>query len=185
VTRTFVLAALLLCGCSKLLGGADKGAPLPAYADGAAGLQALFGDLLEAARHDERGRVHDLLASTFMSDAELETLFGPARARELQPHYHSLMETLCNRGAIELVAQIYERKYDAVEVLSVDPTRADARPTDRVVAAALKVPLTLYSVRVKRAGEDKGLRYDFFFYLNGRWRTGNLLGKELLAEAPR
>jgi hypothetical protein len=35
-------------------------------------------------------------------------------------------------------------------------------------------------VRVKRKSEAKGLRYDFFVYQNGFWRTGNLLGKFLL-----
>jgi hypothetical protein len=175
------LLVLALGGCAKLMGYSDgglKAAPIRQYPDGADGLKQFAGDLLEAARKDERDRVHDLLATTFMSDADLQALFGD-QATELAPRYHKLMETLVNRGAIELVASVYERKLDDVEVIPIDPAAKDARPEDRAVAQALKTPVQVYSLRFKKTGDTKGLRYDFFFYRGGKWLTGNQIGKSL------
>ena len=182
--------AALLCllvvlgGCAKLLGYTDGGPraadPIRQYSDGADGLKALFSDVLEAAQKDDRQRVHDLMATTVMSDDELDGLFG-ARAAPIRSRYHKLMEVLVNRGAVELVAQVYERKYDAVEVLSVETSGpiVNSTPADRVVARALVRPVQLYAVRLRRAGEARGMRYDFFFYDQGHWRTGNQLGQYL------
>lgn len=178
--RFVALALLFAGGCSRLMGYSDAGsaAPIRDYPDGADGLKMFFVDVLDAARKDDRDRVHDLLASTIMTDDDLATLFGP-RAAELQPRYRALMATLVNRGAVELVAQIYERKYDTVDVIAIDPAAKDARPEDRAVAAALVTPTPLYSVRIRRATDDKGLRYDFFVRRRGKWLTGNQLGKYL------
>jgi hypothetical protein len=183
--RILRLAALALLvaatpACSRIMGYSDAGhaAPIRDYPDGADGLKALFTDVLEAARKDDRDRVHDLLASTILSDEDLTALLG-AQGTQLQARYHALMATLANRGAVELVAQIYERKYDTVEVLAIDPQAKDARPEDRAVAAALTAPTPIYSVRIRRATDDKGLRYDFFVYRRGKWLTGNQLGKFL------
>jgi hypothetical protein len=176
------LLAFALAGCSKLMGysdGGQKSAPIKQYPDGVAGLKELAGDILDAARKDDRDRVHDLLASTIMSDADLVTLFGPEASVDLVPRYHKLMETLVNRGAVEFVAQVYDRKLDDVEVLAVDASSKDATAEDRAIAKALKVPVQLYSVRFKKATETRGLRYDFFFYRNGKWVTGNQLGRYL------
>src|SRR3954470_19563373 len=97
---------ILLVGCAKLMGYSDGGVrakdPIPHYSDGAGGLKAMFADVLEAARKDDRERVHDLLASLIMGDDEVVALFG-ARGRQLLPRYQMLMQTLVNRGAVELV----------------------------------------------------------------------------------
>lgn len=167
-------------GCSRHPGATA----VPSYPDGASGLAALFTDVLDAARRDDRVRVHDLFASTLMTEADLEALFGAERAPKLQPHYQALMATLINRGAVELVVQIYERKYDSVEVLPVSASPGRISPADAKLLAALKLPLTLYSVRLKRSSEDRGLRYDFFFYRRGRWLTGNQLSRFLEPPAP-
>jgi hypothetical protein len=177
------LAVTLTCaGCGKLLTPGDGGRsqPIREYPDGADGLRALWLDVLDAAKKDERQRVHDLLASTIMNEDDLQALFG-AQAQRLFPRYKLLMEALVNRGAIELVGQVYDRKCDDIEVLSVEPSGpiVNATPADRTVAKALTAPLPIYAVRVKKSGETRGLRYDFFFYRRGRWLTGNQLGKYL------
>jgi hypothetical protein len=91
------------------------------------------------------------------------------------------MECRLTRCGVELVAQVYERKYDSVEVLPIETVGAivNSTPADRQVARAQQKPLPLYAVRIKRGGDTRGLRYDFFVYLNGHWRTGNQLGKYL------
>ena len=184
--RLALLASLLSLGCAKLMGyshgdgGTKAKDPIPAYADGPDGLKALFTDVLEAAKKDDRDRVHDLLATTVLTDDELHQLFGP-RSDALLPRYHKLMETLVNRGAVEMVAQVYERKYDTVEVLPIETPGpiVNSTPADRAVGAALQKPLKIYSVRFKKAGDTRGMRYDFFVYMNGHWRTGNQLGQYL------
>jgi hypothetical protein len=180
--RFLVAVALwvVAAGCSRIMGtsGEHTAQPIPAYADGRDGLAALFGDVLAAAQKDDRERVHDLLASTLLSDEQLGQLLGSAAA-PLVERYHAMMAAMINRGAVELVAQVYERKYDTVEVMAIDPSAPDARAEDRAAAHALVVPRPIYSVRLKKAGESRGLRYDFWLYLDGRWKTGNLLGRAL------
>jgi hypothetical protein len=188
MTRIVALSLLLLAGCSKLLGYADGGPraaePIRQYPDGADGLKALFDDILEAAKKDDRDRVHALMATLVMSDEQLQSLFG-ARAPKLLPRYHKLMEVLVNRGAVELVAQVYERKYDSVEVLPVETTGPiiNSTPADRAVARVLTHPVPLYAVRFKHGNDTRGMRYDFFFY-DGGWKTGNQLGRYLDEKSP-
>lgn len=182
--RKRVLACLLLLALGSCQdAGKKKTVPawvLPAgtYPDGAAGLKRLWSDILLAAQKDDRNRVHDLLASQAMSQAELARLFGAERGKQLWPRYDSLIISLANLGTIELSAQVYEKKYDDVAVVRVDEQpAAEQLPADQAVLAALVEKQPLYMVRLKRKTEDKGLRYDFFVYLDGHWRTGNLLGK--------
>ena len=59
---------------------------------------------------------------------------------------------------------------------------AEQTATERKVARAVPQAVPLYSVRLKRSSEPRGIRYEFFVYLGGRWRTGNLLGQLLPAE---
>jgi hypothetical protein len=160
-----------------------EAAPPRQYGPGPDGLHDLFADLLESARKDERGEVHDQLARMWLTDGELAELFG-SEAASLKPRYKSMMETLTNRGGIELVAQIYERKLDDIEVVKVDGNAASATPEERAVQKALRIPVDIYAVRVKRKTDARGLRYDFFVYLHGAWRTGNQLGKVLAARNP-
>jgi hypothetical protein len=164
---------VLLAGCARHSSGSSFVAPQ--YPDGAAGLKQLWSDILEAAQHDERERVHDLMATTFMSDADLTRLFGPA-AQPLEPRYHQLMGTLVNRGAVEFVANVFDRRYDAIDVI--------ADENDGALQAALVEPHPLWSVRVHKASETRGLRYDAYLYLDGKWRTANQLGK-FVAGAPK
>jgi hypothetical protein len=181
-----LLVALLLTlgGCKRLLGYTDGGssAPIRQYPDGPDGLREFWSDVLEAARKDERERVHDLFATLILHDDELAALFGPD-ATALTPRYRTLMATMVNRGSVEFVAQVYERKLDTVEVIAIDPAAPDAGAEDRALAP-LKLPIKWYSVRIRRATDVKGLRYDFFFYRNRRWVTGNQLGKYIGPAAP-
>lgn len=187
------------------------------YGDTPEELHRLWSAILAACQSDDRGRVHDLLASLIMTQAELAELIGPQKASELWPRYQAMMGSLCNAGAVELVAHVYEKKYDDVSVTRIDPpspkaSSPPARPTapgeaaapapaeapeqadlndltnltdtDRAVQKALLRPMPFYTVRIKKKTEAKGLRYDFFVYQNGFWRSGNLLGKFLTPPPP-
>lgn len=145
-------------------------------------LKALWEDVLAAAQKDDRGKVHDLLAPLPLTEAEVRALLGDEPGRQLWPRYRAMTETLVNRGAVELVAQVYDRKLDDVQVVAIDPATAGAE--DRALLDALKEPVQLYSVRVKKKADDRGLRYDGFFFREGRWRTWNQLGKILAAQSP-
>ena len=179
---------LLAAACDtpgKRRGAGAQEVPPFAYADGQEGLRRLWTDILTACQKDDRNRVHDLMASLALTEQELQGLFGRERAGALWPRYQMLIGTLANTGAIELVAQVLEKKYDDVAVVSVDAQpAAEQQTTDLAVRRALVRPLPLYTVRVKRKTEPKGLRYDFFVYLDGRWRTGNLLGKYMEPASP-
>lgn len=160
--RSLLLALLLLSACSR------RGAEIPHYPAGAAGLRAFWSDLLQAARRDDRDRVHQFMASTLLSDAEFDRLLGP-RAAPLRARYHHLMAALINRGGLDLVGQVYEKKLDTVDVIPDD--------TEAQLQAALKEPHPLFSARVRKASDQLGLRYDGYLYLDGRWRTLNQLNR--------
>jgi len=166
--RRLLAVALLvvLAGCKQHSG--PRMYVQPHYAPGADGLRALWSDILDAAKKDDRDRVHDLLATTLLTDDEMRRLFGPAKANALLPRYHMLMGNLINRGAVELVANVYEHKYDAVDAFAAD---------DPALATALVEPHPLFAARVRKSSEDRGLRYDGFFTLDGTWKTLNMLGK--------
>jgi len=152
------------------------------YDDGPDGLKKLWTDILVAAQRDDRERVHDLMASMMMTEEDLVALFGDERGRWLEPRYRPMIARLVNIGAMELVSQIADRKYDDVEVFPVDEHGKE--PTDRAVLAALRVKTPMYGVRVKRKNEPYGLRYDFFVRRPGRWVTGNQLGRYLVDKDP-
>jgi hypothetical protein len=163
--RLVFVALLALVGCKQHSG--PRVYIQPHYAEGADGLRALWVDILDAAKKDDRDRVHDLLATTLLSDAQMKRLFG-AKADALLPRYHMLMGNLINRGAVELVANVYEHKYDAIDAFAAD---------DPALATALVEPHALFAARVRKSSEDRGLRYDGFFTLDGTWKTFNMLGK--------
>jgi hypothetical protein len=177
------LAVAALGGCGKLL-GPKASRPVPSYPDGPAGLEAFFRDVLTAAKADERERVHDYFATLKMTPEELRRLFGD-RATQLEKPYEDMMASLIHRGAVEIVAVIYEKKYDTVEVIPSSPSEPPLGPA---LGTALVQRPPLYAVRLKKAGETLGTRYDFFFYSDGRWRTGNQLAKvitkQLASEKP-
>lgn len=143
-------------------------------------LQRLWSDILRACQRDERPLVHELMASFTMTPEELATLLGPAQAQSLAARYRAMMGSLSNAGAVELVAHVYEKKYDDIAVNRMDDQPASEQSdTDRSVQKALLAPRPFYTVRVKKKTETRGLRYEFFVYLNGFWRSGNLIGKFL------
>jgi len=160
-----VAAVALVAGCKQRSG--PRIYVQPHYAAGADGLRALWSDILDAAKKDDRDRVHDLMATTLVSDAEMKHLFG-GKADALLPRYHMLMGNLINRGSVELVANVYEHKYDAVDAFAAD---------DPAIAAALVEPHPLFAARVRKSTEERGLRYDGYFVLDGTWKTFNQLGK--------
>lgn len=163
--RAFWVAALLVgAGCKH----SHQPFVAPHFADGADGLKALWSDILDSAKKDDRERVHDLLATTLLDDGEMRRLFG-ARTEPLLPRYHQLMGSLINRGAVEFVAQVYEHKYDAVDSFADDNSGN--------VPAALVEPHALWAARIRKATDTRGLRYDGYLYLDGRWKTVNQLGK--------
>jgi hypothetical protein len=154
-----------------------------AYADGPAGLHKLWSDLSTAARKEQPEKVISLLSSLTLTRDELTRLLGSEAATAHWPRYQAMMSELTHLGGLELVEQIQHRHFDEVVVLlqSTQPP-AELTATERKVQHALVEPVPLYSVRLKRAAEPRGIRYEFFVYLDGRWRTGSLLGQVLPAE---
>jgi hypothetical protein len=168
--RRLVLGLLLLLvGCSRRhSSSAGHEFIQPHYADGADGLKTMWTEFLDAAKKDDRERVHDLLATTLLTDAEMKQLFGP-KTEALLPRYHQIMGTLINRGAVELAGNVYEHKYDAIDAFADD--------TDGPLQAAMIATHPLFAARVRKSSEARGLRYDAFLYIDGRWKTLNQLGK--------
>lgn len=168
-----------LGGCPRLPGDVPQVAP-GQYGDSPAELVRLWREVLAASQRDEREVVRALLGSMVMTKDELASLLGAARAERMWPRYQALTKQLLGPGVAELCGFVYERRYDDVVAVRVDEQPAtERREEDAVVLRALQGPVPVYTVRIKRKQESKGLHYDFFVYRNGRWRTGYLLGKYL------
>ncbi len=182
--RLLALSLLLaFMGCTRR--PAEPAIKAGMYQGTESDLKRLWTDILVACQKDQRTRVHDLMASFLLTPEELAGLFGPARAQELLPRYRAMLGSIANAGAVELVAHVYEKKYDDIAVRRIDtlPAAEQTEP-DRNVLQSLLTSQPIYTVRVKRKTEDRGLRYDFFIYINGYWRSGNLIGKYLPAAPP-
>jgi hypothetical protein len=183
--RLCVLALALVLGnspgCRSSAPASDRNEPPPPpriYAPTGEGLRELWLDILTAAHKDQRERVRDLMASMVMTQEDLVALFGRERAQYLAPRYAPLMKRVVFQGSLELVAQVYERKYDDVETFIVD---GKANAVDGATVASLPSGIQVFGVRLKRKEDKLGLRYDFFVYRRERWLTGNQIGKYLLS----
>ena len=178
------IGMLLLVGA---VGGCKRPPPEPVvkagmYQSSPEELGRLWHDILAACKADDRNRVHELMRSFVMTQPELTSLLGPTHGQALWARYQAMLGSLVNAGAVELVAHVYEKKYDDISVTRIDQLPvAEQTDTDRALLAALVNKPPIYTVRVKRKTEAKGLRYDFFVYLDGYWRSGNLIGKFLPA----
>lgn len=192
ITRRRALGAGLLAALSLSMTGLLSGCPrLPGdvpvvkpgdYGDSPAELERLWRALLTASQRDERMVVQALLSSMVLTKEELSELIGPDRAERMGPRYQALSKQLVGPAGVELCGYVYERKYDDVTVSRVDTLPpAQLSEEDAATLRALKSPVPVYEVRVKRKQESRGLHYGFFVYRNGRWRTGYLLGKYLPA----
>ena len=183
--RRSVLWMLGGIGVAMAASGCKKPPPEPLvkagmYQSGPDELSRLWHDILAACKADDRNRVHELMRSFVMTQPQLSSLLGPVQGQALWARYQAMLGSLVNAGAVELVAHVYEKKYDDISVTRVDQLPViEQTDTDRAVLAALLNRPPIYTVRVKRKTESKGLRYDFFVYLDGYWRSGNLLGKFL------
>ena len=179
VVLAVVLGSGLGCRSSAPASGPGEPPPPPrVYAPTGEGLRELWLDILTAAQKDQRERVRDLMASMVMTEGDLVALFGREKAQYLAPRYAPLMKKVVEQGALELVAQIYERKYDDVETFKMD---GKANAVDRATVGALPAGVQVFGVRLKRKEDKLGLRYDFFVYRRERWLTGNQIGKYLLS----
>ena len=172
------LSLLATSGCLKLL--TEKPLEPGSYGSTEPELLRLWQDVLEAAKRDDRDKLTELMSSMRLSQDELATLVGDDKARRFWPRYELLARPLGAPGAAELVGSIYEHHYDDVEV-----TRVDTLPVEKLseseqgVRRALLKPTPFYRVRVIKKGTPYAIRYDFFVYQHGFWRTGRELGKFL------
>ncbi len=172
------LSAVSTTGCLKLL--TEKPLEPGSYGSTQPELLRLWQDVLEAAKHDDREKLTELMSSMRMSQDELATLVGEDKARRFWPRYELLARPLGPAGAAELVGIIYEHHYDDVEVTLVDSLPPDKLSESELgVKKALLAPTPFYRVRVIKKGTPYAIRYDFFVYQHGFWRTGRDLGKFL------
>ncbi len=185
--RTFglslVLAMASTLSCSKLF--LEPPLEPGVYGSSEKELLRLWTDVLTAAKRDDRQRLVEMMASMKMSPEELGMLIGQDKARRFWPRYELLAKPLIGPAAAELVASIYEHHYDDVEVTRVDTLPAEKQSdTEKVIQRALVQPTPVYRVRIVRKGHPYAIRYDFFVYQHGFWKTGRELGKFLEPPPP-
>ena len=141
--RCFVLGApLVLWGA-----GCKRPPPEPLVKAGMYGgtpdeLSRLWFDVLAACKADDRVRVHELMGSFVMTQPELSSLIGPTQGQALWARYQAMLGSLVNAGAVELVAHVFEKKYDDISVVRVDTLPAAAQAdTDRSALLAMSTPI--------------------------------------------
>lgn len=164
-------------GCKKF---STERVEIGSYGGTQTDLIRLWQELLVSATRDDRDRVIAVMQSFRMSRDELALLIGDEKAQRFWPRYELLSRPLLGPLAAELVAKIYEHHYDDVEVIRVDEMADDQlSDAEKAVRRALVQPTPIYRVRVIRKGQPWAIRYEFFVYVRGFWRTGRDLGKFL------
>lgn len=178
----FGLAAGALVGCSK----SQRSHVEPGqYGGNEAEFLRFWRELLTAAERDYRQQATAMMSSLRMSPAELALLFGEEKARRFWPRYELLSRPLLGPAAAELVAKVYEYRYDDVEVSRIDLLANESlSDKEKAVKRALIVQIPVYRARVFRKGQPHGNKYEFFVYLHGYWRTGRDLGQFLDPPGP-
>lgn len=148
------------------------------YAATAEDLRRVWQDIVATCKADDRGRVHDYLASFILTKAQLSQLIGPALSSRYWARYEAIMHSFANIGAVELVAYLYEHKIDDVVVARVDRlAAAEQGELTAKLVRGLVTPTEIYRVRLKKKADPAttGLRYDGFVYVEGYWKAFLLL----------
>jgi hypothetical protein len=147
-----------------------------AYPGSQTGLTIFWLEVLEMAHASDDAAVAQRLATLQLRRDDLDELFGKGAAQRLWPEYVRAFGSFAGEGAAEIARKIRERRYDDVEVLSLNGRAGELPPAERRTAEPLRTNLPVYTVRLKRNEETDGIRIDTFVFLDGSWRTALKVG---------
>jgi hypothetical protein len=174
--KLFSLVVAFALGLFALAGvRADEPPAAPAQADGADGLKAVWMDILKAAQAGDVDAVRKAFEGMKMAEDDFKALFGDELGAKMAPTYgEGYDKEFLPKAPPDIVAKVKERGYDDVEAYEVtsDPGKQTGNDKKTIEAFKDKAGTKMYSVRLKKKGEDAGFRLDSFFYRNGRWVTG-------------
>lgn len=167
----------VMAGIAGLLGLAVA----PAWSQGtdpdtAAGLRALFTDMLEAARVGNSDRLARLIGGLVLPDraAWFKRMFGEEAGGRVAAEYARALPSL-EPDLTKLLTKSVQDGATNVEVLfTATPDDGQVTGSTRDAYLAMTKPQPLYVVRLKKPGEPRGITLFAFAFVDGGFR---LLGK--------
>lgn len=147
------------------------------YGDGVDGLKSLWKDLLNAAKDGKEDVVKGLLEKSVMKADDFKAVLkDEAKAKDWADKYSKQYASKWSGDAKGLCAKIKDKGFDNVIVTEVTSDAKQQTGNDKKVVPLLKDGMKMYSVRLVKGDKKVGLRYDSFFFVNGKWVTGLRLG---------
>jgi len=130
-----------------------------------------FQQMIEAVQSGQAEASSELLKSYMVSEEEFKTLFGKPVSDTAWPTYKAevLEPALAESGPA--MNERIKAGLTQVEVKRVSSIRPRATTAgDILMLDTLKVPVEMYTVRLRKDDEQLGFRINGFFYADGRWR---------------
>jgi hypothetical protein len=147
------------------------------YGDGKDGLTSLWKDLMAAANDGKEDVVKGLLSGMVMSADDFKAVFkDEAKAKEFAGKYADKYAKKWAGDAKGMSAKIKDKGFDNVIVVDVTADAKQQTGNDKKIVPLLKDGQKMYCVRLAKGDKKVGLRYDSFFFVNGKWVTGLRLG---------
>ena len=126
-----------------------------AYSGSQTGLTIFWLEVLEMAHASDDAAVAQRLATLQLRRDDLDELFGKGAAQRLWPEYVRAFGSFAGEGAAEIARKIRERRYDDVEVLSLNGRASELPPAERRTADRSAPPPGLHGPAEAERGDRR------------------------------
>lgn len=177
------LLALPLLLSSLACSSADESGGTPSYADDAAGLETLFGDLDAARSSGDTSAAATLTRSLFPNEAALDVALRPG-ADEARSRIVANFETF-GAAAESQLADLFGGSEDQTEFYVHSATTEELAEyaegstayeefpggANEMARSALAPGVTFFELERRAPGAERGMRYHLFFHDGSSWKT--------------
>ncbi len=131
-----------------------------------------FQVLVGLATKGERAGIVQHLEKYLLVESEFIELFGEARGRPMWAGYRDVIAPKLRAEAADVLIKRVNAGMNIVEVERVGPI-FPGRTTrgDHAILAAMKRRRPMYTIRIRPDGDQLGLRFNGFVFVQGRWRS--------------
>ena len=131
-----------------------------------------FDALVKGVKAGDKSIVLKTMESYLMTQADFEVLFPAAVASQLWPKYRDEIAADMRKEANQLLTSRIESGFDTVDCIRVSTVKPkETTRGDLAIMNAMKRPPKMYTIRLRSADAELGLRFNGFVYVNGRWRS--------------
>lgn len=148
----------------------------PAYENSADGLKKLMADIMAAVKADDKTKGESLLKALALPNPDkwfVET-FGDETGKKLAEDYNKNVSTLADELG-KMFAQAIKKEQTEITVLKIEKADDEnATGAQKDALKAMKKPVVLYTVKLIKKGEERGISLWSLAYVDNGFR---LIGK--------